>query len=69
MQSTSQIVILSKLVMMSVMSVSENVAQQVCAIDHFTGNNSLVMINQFIQNDYLLTQENIPGMRVLCSRK
>ena len=31
------------------MSASVNVAKQVCAIDHFTGKYSFLLINQFIQ--------------------
>ena len=49
-------------------SVSENVVLQVRAIDHFIGKNSYLMINQFIQMENFLTQENIPWMRLLCSR-
>ena len=33
------------------MSVSENVTKQVCAIDHFTGKYSFLLINQFIKRE------------------
>ena len=37
--------------MMLVMSVSENVAKQVRAIDHFIGKYSFLLINQFIKRE------------------
>ena len=37
------------------MSVSENVAKQVYAIDHFIGKNSFLLINQFIQRKNFFT--------------
>ena len=36
------------------MSVSENVTKQVCAIDHFIGKYSFLLINQFIKNENFL---------------
>ena len=35
------------------MSVSENVTKQVCAIDHFIGKYSFLLINQFIKRENL----------------
>ena len=40
--------------MLSFMSVSENVTKQVCAIDHFIGKYSFLLIIQFIKRDNLL---------------
>ena len=37
------------------MSVSENVIKQVCAIDHFIGKFSFLLINQFIKRDFNLS--------------
>ena len=50
------------------MSVIENVTKQGCAIDHFISKYSLLLINQFILREIFVIKENIPRMRLLCSR-
>ena len=47
------------------MSVSANVIKQVCAIDHFIGKYSFLLINQFIKRVNFLIKENIPRVRLL----
>ena len=54
--------------MMLVTAVSENVAKQVCAIDHFIGKYSFLLINQFVQRKNFLILEYIPRMRLLRCR-
>ena len=47
------------------MSVSENVTKQLCAIDHFIGKYSFLLINQFINRENFLILKNIPLVQLL----
>ena len=46
------------------MSVCENVAKQVCAIDHFIGKYSFLLINQFIKRENFFNLRKYPSSAV-----